>query len=438
MERIRYMKKNNSHENVWLYWGTWNPNILTVSLWQEAMTSSVPKKMGLLLSGDLQCLGGRYYFLKNDFKRLENLLEKEGVVWLEKLAQHCDAEIKALVQPADSFADFLDRLPNFLGGLMLITFCDPWFEKKIREVCGQKKLDSESVLRSLQPKKKTLLLQYTAELEVLKKKDIDAFVEKWRWVGTHAFGGTLLTREKVLRSFRLMQKQKRNKRFTEEKINIQDTQLLRLMRIGQRLAFLRSNMVEEMNKAIFQHREDMKIFAKRNKLRFAEISLLTHAEIKSLLDNKKIKRKINAGNFNCIAENGKIRISFGKMVNKHAVQRPESAKNINFITVKGTVACRGYARGRVRIVVSAAESKRVRLGDILIAPETTPDFIAAMQRAAAFVTDQGGITSHVAIIAREMNKPCIVGTKRTTQIFHDGEMIEVDAHKGRIRKELKY
>lgn len=430
-ERIRYMKKNNSNENAWLYWGTWNPNILTVSLWQEAMTSAVPKKMGLLLSGDLQCLHGRYYFLKKDFKRLENILEKEGVSWLEKLAQHCGAEIKALAQPAPSFVDFLNRLPNFLGGLMLVTFCDPWLEQKIKEVCAKQALEIDSVLQRIQPKKKTLLLQYTAELEVLKKKDIDAFVEKWRWVGTHAFGGTLLTRQKVLRSLRLIQHHKRNEPLAQQKIK--DAELLRLINIGERLVFLRSSMVEEMNRAIFMQRAEMKKFAKRKKLRFAEISSLTHVEIKSLYDNKKIKRKINTGNFNYIVEKGKTKISFVKKLN-NKIQRLGTIKNINFISAKGTIACRGYARGRARIVASVADCKRVRLGDILIAPETTPDFIAAMQRAAAFVTDQGGITSHAAIIAREMNKPCIVGTKRGTSIFHDGEMIEVDAHKGRIKK----
>ena len=65
---------------------------------------------------------------------------------------------------------------------------------------------------------------------------------------------------------------------------------------------------------------------------------------------------------------------------------------------------------------------------------TTPDFVPAMRRAAAIVTDEGGVTCHAAIIARELKKPCVVGTKHATQIFKDGDMVEVDANAGIVRK----
>ena len=56
-----------------------------------------------------------------------------------------------------------------------------------------------------------------------------------------------------------------------------------------------------------------------------------------------------------------------------------------------------------------------------------------MHRAAAFVTDEGGITSHAAIVAREMKKPCVVGTKNATRILGDGDMVEVDADSGIVK-----
>ena len=65
---------------------------------------------------------------------------------------------------------------------------------------------------------------------------------------------------------------------------------------------------------------------------------------------------------------------------------------------------------------------------------TTPDFVPAMRNAAAIVTDEGGVTSHAAIVSREMNKPCIIGTKIATQVFKDGDVVEVDAEKGVVRK----
>lgn len=65
---------------------------------------------------------------------------------------------------------------------------------------------------------------------------------------------------------------------------------------------------------------------------------------------------------------------------------------------------------------------------------TNPGIVPAMKQAAAIVTDLGGITSHAAIIARELKKPCLIGTKIATRIFKDGDLAEVDANKGFIKK----
>ena len=65
---------------------------------------------------------------------------------------------------------------------------------------------------------------------------------------------------------------------------------------------------------------------------------------------------------------------------------------------------------------------------------TTPDFVPAMEKAAAIVTDRGGILCHAAIVSREMSKPCIIGTKIATKVLKDGDLVEVDADKGVVRK----
>ncbi|MEK7083758.1 MAG: PEP-utilizing enzyme, partial [Patescibacteria group bacterium] len=83
---------------------------------------------------------------------------------------------------------------------------------------------------------------------------------------------------------------------------------------------------------------------------------------------------------------------------------------------------------------SPKEQREVQQGDILVTSMTTPDFLPAMERAAAFVTDEGGITCHAAIIAREMKKPCIIGTKTATKQLKNGDMIEVDAIQGIVKK----
>lgn len=101
--------------------------------------------------------------------------------------------------------------------------------------------------------------------------------------------------------------------------------------------------------------------------------------------------------------------------------------------LKGAVAFKGLARGTVKVVKTAHEIGKVNQGDILVAPSTAPSYIMGMKKAAAFVTDEGGITSHTAIVAREMQKPCIIGTKIATKVFKDGDMVEVDANKGVVK-----
>ncbi len=103
-------------------------------------------------------------------------------------------------------------------------------------------------------------------------------------------------------------------------------------------------------------------------------------------------------------------------------------------SLRGFIGNKGYAKGPVRLVLKESDFAKVKTGDILIARMTSADYIVVMKKAAAFVTDEGGITSHPAIVAREMNKPGIVGTKYATQIFKDGDMVEVDANKGIVRK----
>ena len=71
-------------------------------------------------------------------------------------------------------------------------------------------------------------------------------------------------------------------------------------------------------------------------------------------------------------------------------------------------------------------------GDILVSFATTPDLVSAIKKAAAIITDAGGITCHAAIISRELGVPCIVGTKIATKILHDHDIIDVNATHGKV------
>ncbi|MEK7575405.1 MAG: PEP-utilizing enzyme [Patescibacteria group bacterium] len=101
--------------------------------------------------------------------------------------------------------------------------------------------------------------------------------------------------------------------------------------------------------------------------------------------------------------------------------------------IKGQVACPGKVTGKVRLLMKNTDIGLVERGEILVTSMTVPTFLPAMERAAAFVTNEGGITCHAAIVAREMKKPCIIGTKIATKVLKDGDLVEVDAERGEVK-----
>ncbi|SFE87091.1 phosphoenolpyruvate synthase [Blastococcus tunisiensis] len=100
--------------------------------------------------------------------------------------------------------------------------------------------------------------------------------------------------------------------------------------------------------------------------------------------------------------------------------------------LRGLAASPGRATGRVRVLHSPSEGVRMVDGEVLVAPLTNPDWMPAVRRAAALVTDHGGVTCHAAIVARELGVPAVVGTRNGTRTLTDGEEVTVDGNTGRI------
>jgi len=121
----------------------------------------------------------------------------------------------------------------------------------------------------------------------------------------------------------------------------------------------------------------------------------------------------------------------GTNVNKieKLVHQPQDTNQL-----KGATAFSGKVTGIVKIITNPQKNKNFKKGEILVTGATRPEFLPIMLKAAAFITDAGGILSHAAITARELKKPCIIGTKIATKVFKDGDLVEVDANKGVVRK----
>jgi len=99
-------------------------------------------------------------------------------------------------------------------------------------------------------------------------------------------------------------------------------------------------------------------------------------------------------------------------------------------TIRGQVAYPGKITGKVRLVLENNINTEFEDGDILVAVTTNPTLMPLIKRAGAIVTNEGGVTSHAAIISRELKKPCVIGTKFATHTFKDGQKVEVDANSG--------
>ncbi|MDP3794019.1 MAG: PEP-utilizing enzyme, partial [Candidatus Uhrbacteria bacterium] len=90
-------------------------------------------------------------------------------------------------------------------------------------------------------------------------------------------------------------------------------------------------------------------------------------------------------------------------------------------------------RGTVQVVLTKEAMSQFQDNAILVTTMTTPEFVPIMKKAKAIITDEGGVLCHAAIIARELKKPCIIGTKIATQVLKDGDKVEVDANQGIVR-----
>jgi phosphohistidine swiveling domain-containing protein len=176
--------------------------------------------------------------------------------------------------------------------------------------------------------------------------------------------------------------------------------------------------------------------AKRLKLTRYQVQFMIKDEVREALVQGKVQRKLLADRLkHCVlyVENNFEKVYQGKMEQKiRATINTKVDKNINEFS--GQTAQPGFARGVVKIVIRAKDMHKMNKGDILVSIATDPDVVPAMKKAAAIITEQGGITSHAAIVSRELGTPCIIGTKIATKILKDGDMVEVDANKGIVRK----
>ncbi|MBU6430762.1 MAG: hypothetical protein KGJ58_01840 [Patescibacteria group bacterium] len=122
-----------------------------------------------------------------------------------------------------------------------------------------------------------------------------------------------------------------------------------------------------------------------------------------------------------------------KEIKDKAYKFMDEREDNEMFEIRGNTGCKGRVIAKVSIILDRSEFSRFIPGNILVTSMTRAEFVPLMKKSSAIVTDEGGITCHAAIISRELNKPCIVGTKNATRILKDGDLVEVDADNGVVR-----
>lgn len=193
----------------------------------------------------------------------------------------------------------------------------------------------------------------------------------------------------------------------------------------------RHTIFEEIAKRINIKDTDLIMFDDVEILEILKNNGVISSKLRNVLDDRK-------KGFAMIWINGEVITVFGdeslELQNEIAniYKNSSEEKDLNKSVISGSVANKGKVRGKARVLTKYEDIYNVEKGDIIVATMTTPDYVSAMEKASGFITDEGGITCHAAILSREFNVPCVVGTIDATKKIKDGQLIELDAYSGKV------
>lgn len=185
----------------------------------------------------------------------------------------------------------------------------------------------------------------------------------------------------------------------------------------------------------YLHSKYLKELSKRTGIKEDCLAYLDYTEIENVLNKKigesELKKRENSCMF--VFTKGEFRLFHDDEI-KEFIDKIIHPEKTDVKEFSGIGASPGRARGIARIVIRQEDISKVKEGDILVSTMTRPEHVPAIKRAAAIVTNEGGVTCHAAILSREFGRPCVIGTKIATKVLKDGDLIEVDADNGMVRK----
>lgn len=322
--------------------------------------------------------------------------------------------------------------------LVVTLLCADPLSDYISKIITEQK-DLEVIAKS---KQLPYLLEYEKEILEASIDDASKLKDKWFWVpydyaGPEEWGFDHFQNElsKPKNPNRL---QKLNK-YTEEtqleqsrileKYHIQDKFMVAIRGLRS-MSFLQDERKRITNKSYpFLQKCLLHEISKRTNVPIEHLWLMVPSEIQDALAG--VKKDVSNRVKSCAVE---IHEGVFTVHEQLPVFLSEEDEKQGDGIIKGVCASQGIVRGIVKVCLTSQDVKKMEKGDILVSPATSPDYILGFRLAGAVLTDEGGLTSHAAVVSREMGIPCVVGTKNATSLLKDGDVVEVDASKGIIKK----
>ncbi len=241
--------------------------------------------------------------------------------------------------------------------------------------------------------------------------------------------------EEMERMEKLPEKVKKQKEDLAEELNF-DEEMRYLLDVFEKYAAFHDWRKEGQMKTTNILNKFLSELSERTSTNYDDLVWCWPSEIQQLMQGQPIDlelvQKRKESFFCLVTEEGVEQYTGETAMRKRKNELMADIKNI--VDFRGINASIGKVIGIARVCFSAKDAlQKMSKGDILVASMTLPDYVPAMQKAAAIVTDEGGITCHAAIISRELKIPCIVGTKIATRSVSDGDLIEVNCNHGIVK-----
>ncbi len=394
----------------------------------------------------------KYLLHPENYDEFERLFMETGSGYEKTAEQMAKTSIKSKSngELKELYSDYQKKSLRYAPFIWIQFIINNFFSEKAKEIiAGKLGKDSKNLFGfieiALKPKKKAASLQLADiafKWEGSSEAERIGAYEKFKWIPCLDIHNKPWTKEEFFSHIAEFRKPSKEHAFTCDSMMKEITpskEEKQVLDIAKRLAYLKDLKDDFRRRGVFYGQKLFEEIARRMGLKLDDISYLLEAEITGFLDTGKIPDKDVIGNRKkgfVISFNQEKRIvcetgdAVGPAMDKLGIVVFEEFTE----EIKGVAASGGKARGKVTIVKGVSDLSKVKKGDIMIAVTTHPDYVPAMQKAAAIVTDEGGITSHAAIVSRELQLPCIVATKHATKSLKDGDEAEVDADAGVLRK----